>query len=146
MSQVVGKLGYTLAPAGPGGKHAPLIGNWLLAIPKGSTNQRWAYEFILWATSAKVQKPYAMGGGIPFRKSVLLDAQMNKTFPFFKAMADSLAAPPEWRPRTSEWFAVEAILGTHVNAALAGVETPDEAITKAAREIEQHMKEAGYYR
>src|SRR5881296_3708303 len=146
VSQVVGKLGYTLVPAGPGGKHAPLIGNWLLAIPKGSTNQRWAYEFILWATSAKVQKPYAMGGGIPFRKSVLLDAQMNKTFPFFKAMADSLAAPPEWRPRTSEWFAVEAILGTHVNAALAGVETPEEAITKAAREIEQHMKEAGYYR
>src|SRR5437867_4060916 len=65
---------------------------------------------------------------------------MNKTFPFFKAMADSLAAPPEWRPRTSEWFAVEAILGTHVNAALAGVETPEEAITKAAREIEQHMR------
>lgn len=146
VSQVVGKLGYTLAPAGPGGKHAPLIGNWLLAIPTGSKNQRWAYEFIQWATSARMQKPYALGGGIPFRKSVLLDAQMNKTFPFFKAMADSLAAPAEWRPRTQEWFAVEAILGTHVNAALAGVETPEEAITKAAREIESHMKEAGYYR
>src|SRR5437899_10874862 len=70
VSQVVGKLGYTLAPAGPGGKHAPLIGNWLLAIPKGSTTQRWAYESILWATSAKVQKPYALAGGTTFRKSV----------------------------------------------------------------------------
>src|SRR3989442_12506771 len=124
VSQVFGKLDYTLSPAGPGGKHAPQIGNWLLAIPKGSKNQRWAYEFILWATSAKMQKPYAMGGGIPFRKSVLLDAQMNKTFPFFKAMADALAAPPQWRPRPSVWVGVEAIRGTHVNAALAGVEAP----------------------
>ncbi|HSB82074.1 MAG TPA: extracellular solute-binding protein [Candidatus Methylomirabilis sp.] len=39
VSKVVGKMGYTLAPAGPGGKHAPLIGNWLLAIPKSSQNQ-----------------------------------------------------------------------------------------------------------
>src|SRR2546428_5543130 len=146
VSQVVGKLGYTLAPAGPGGKHAPLSRNWLLAIPKGSKNQRWAYEFILWATSARMQKPYAMGGGIPFRKSVLLDAQMNKTFPFFKAMADSLAAPPEWRPRTSEGFAVEAILGTHVNAALAGGGMAGSAATQAARGVGAHMKEGRFHR
>jgi multiple sugar transport system substrate-binding protein len=146
VSKVIGKMGYTLAPAGPGGKHAPLMGNWLLAIPKSSKNQRWAYEFIQWATSAQVQKPYALGGGIPFRKSVLLDPEMNKRFPFFKAMADSLAAPAEWRPRTQEWFAVEAILGTHVNAALAGLEAPTDAIAKAAGEIEKHMQEAGYYR
>jgi len=146
VSKVVGKMGYTLAPAGPGGRHTPLMGNWLLAIPKGSKNQRWAYEFILWATSAKVQRPYALGGGIPFRKSVLMNSEMNKKFPFFRAMADSLQAPAQWRPRTQEWFAVEAILGTHVNAALAGLETPQDAIAKAAREIEQHMKEAGYYR
>ncbi len=146
VSKVVGKMGYALAPAGPGGTHAPLIGNWMLGIPKGSKNQRWAYEFILWATSARIQKPYAEGGGIPFRKSVLLDSAMTKRFAFFKAMADSLAAPAQWRPRTQEWFAVENILGTHVNAALAGLETPEEAIAKAATEIEAHMKEAGYYR
>lgn len=146
VSKVVGKMGYTLAPAGPGGRHTPLMGNWLLAIPKGSKNQRWAYEFILWATSSKVQRPYALGGGIPFRKSVLMNSEMNQKFPFFRAMADSLQAPAQWRPRTQEWFAVEAILGTHVNAALAGLETPQDAIAKAAREIEQHMKEAGYYR
>jgi multiple sugar transport system substrate-binding protein len=146
VSKVVGKMGYTLAPAGPGGKRAPLMGNWLLGIPKGSKNQRWAYEFITWATSAKVQPAYATGGGIPFRKSVLMSADMNKKFPFFRAMADSLLAPAEWRPRTQEWFAVEAILGTHVNAALAGLETPEQAIQRAASEIEKHMREAGYYK
>ena len=146
VSKVIGKMGYTLAPAGPAGKHAPLMGNWLLGIPKSSKNQRWAYEFITWATSAAMQKPYALGGGIPFRKSVLEDVEMNKQFPFFKAMAASLAAPAEWRPRTQEWFAVEAILGTHVNAALAGLESPSDAIAKSATEIEKQMKEAGYYR
>ncbi len=146
VSKVRGKMGYTLAPRGPGNIHGPLIGNWLLGIPQGSRNKQWAYEFILWATGAQVQKPYATGGGIPFRKSVLLDAEMNKTFPFFKAMAASLEAPAHWRPRTQEWFAVEAILGTHVNAALAGLSTPQDAIAKAAAEIERHMRQAGYYR
>jgi multiple sugar transport system substrate-binding protein len=146
VSKVIGKMGYTLAPAGPGGKHTPLMGNWLLAIPKASKNQRLAYEFIVWATSVRVQRPYALAGGIPFRKSILLDRELNQRFPFFKAMADSLAAPAEWRPRTQEWFAVEAILGTHVNAALAGLEEPKDAIARAAAEIEKHMREAGYYR
>lgn len=146
VSKVVGKLGYTLAPKGPGNMNGPLIGNWLLGIPKGSKNKRWAYEFITWATSAAMQKPYALGGGIPFRKSVLLDADMNKQFAFFKAMAASLAAPAQWRPRTQEWNAVETILGTHVNAALAGIETPEDAIAKAATEIEKQMREKGYYK
>lgn len=146
VSKVVGKLGYTLAPKGPGNMNGPLIGNWLLGIPKGSKNKRWAYEFITWATSAAMQKPYALGGGIPFRKSVLLDPDMNKQFTFFKAMAASLAAPAQWRPRTQEWNAVETILGTHVNAALAGIETPEDAIAKSATEIEKQMREKGYYK
>lgn len=146
VSKVVGKLGYTLAPKGPGNMNGPLIGNWLLGIPKGSKNKRWAYEFITWATSAAMQKPYALGGGIPFRKSVLLDPDMNKQFAFFKAMAASLAAPAQWRPRTQEWNAVETILGTHVNAALAGIETPEDAIAKSATEIEKQMREKGYYK
>jgi multiple sugar transport system substrate-binding protein len=146
VSKVVGKMGYTLAPAGPGGKRGPLIGNWLLGIPKAAKNKRWAYEFILWATSAKVQKPYTLGGGIPFRKSILTDAGLNRQFRFLRSMAASLAWPAEWRPRTQEWFAVEAILGTHVNGALVGIESPEDAIAKAAAEIEKHMKEAGYYK
>ena len=59
-------------------------------------------------------------------------------------MANSLSAPPFWRPRTTEWSAVETILGTHVNGALAGTESPEQAIDRAQAEITQHMKEAGY--
>jgi multiple sugar transport system substrate-binding protein len=144
VSSVRGKVAYTVVPAGPAGKHTPLMGNWLLGIPKAAREKDWAYRFITWATSAKVQKPYAAAGGIPFRQTILTDAALNNRYPFFKAMAAALAAPPFWRPRTPEWSAVETILGTHVNAALAGTETVDVAVDKASGEIRQHMKEAGY--
>ena len=144
VSKVIGKVGYVVMPAGPAGRHTPMMGNWLLAIPKAAKEKAWAYRFIAWATSKETQRPYAEAGGIPFRKSTLTDAALNKRYPFFAAMADSLAAPPFWRPRTTEWSAVESILGTHVNAALAGTESPEQAIDFSQKEITQHMKEAGY--
>ncbi len=144
VSKVIGKIAYTVMPAGPAGRHTPMMGNWLLAIPKAAKEKAWAYRFITWATSKEIQRPYAEAGGIPFRKSILTDPGLNKRYPFFSAMADSLAAPPFWRPRTTEWSAVESILGTHVNAALAGTESPEQAVDRAASEITQHMKEAGY--
>ena len=37
-----------------------------------------------------------------------------------------------------------AILGTNLNAALAGLSTPEDAMSKAAGEIRALMKKAGY--
>ena len=144
VSKVIGKVGYVVMPAGPLGRHTPMMGNWLLAIPKAAREKAWAYRFITWATSRETQGPYAKAGGIPFRKSVLTDPGLNARYPFFSAMADSLSAPPFWRPRTTEWSAVESILGTHVNAALVGTESPEQAVDRSQAEITQHMKEAGY--
>jgi multiple sugar transport system substrate-binding protein len=144
VSKVIGKVGYVPIPAGPPGRHTPMMGNWLLAIPKAAKEKEWAFRFITWATSKEIQKPYAEAGGIPFRKSILNDPALVKRYPFFAAMASSLDAPPFWRPRTTEWSAVESILGTHVNAALAGTESPEQAIDRAQTEITQHMREAGY--
>jgi multiple sugar transport system substrate-binding protein len=144
VSSVIGKVGYVILPAGPAGRHTPMMGNWLLAIPKAAKEKAWAFKFIQWATSKEIQRPYAEAGGIPFRRSILTDPSLDKQYPFFTAMANSLSAPPFWRPRTTEWSAVETILGTHVNGALAGTESPEQAIDRAQAEITQHMKEAGY--
>jgi multiple sugar transport system substrate-binding protein len=144
VSRVIGKIAYTVLPAGPAGRHTPMMGNWLLGIPQAAKEKAWASRFIAWATSRETQRPYAAAGGIPFRTSILTDPGLNKRYPFFRAMAASLAAPPFWRPRTTEWSAVETILGTHVNAALVGTESPEQAADRAASEITQHMKEAGY--
>jgi multiple sugar transport system substrate-binding protein len=144
VSTVIGKVAYTILPAGPAGKHTPMMGNWLLGIPKSSQQGDWAYRYITWVTSAKAQRPYAEAGGIPSRKSILNDSALNMKYPFFRAMAASLEAPPFWRPRTTEWSAVESIIGSHVNAALAGTESPEQAVDASQTEITQHMKEAGY--
>lgn len=144
VSKVIGKVGFIPMPAGPSGKGYGMMGNWLLAIPKASKNGGAAAAFITWVTSPKVQKTYAEAGGIPARKSLLNDPAMNKANPYFSALAKSLEAVPNWRPRTDQWNAVETILGTNLNATLAGLSTPEEATKKAATEIRALMKKAGY--
>jgi multiple sugar transport system substrate-binding protein len=144
VSKVIGKVGYVPMPAGPSGKGFGMMGNWLLAIPKASKNGRAGADFITWLTSPKVQRTYAESGGIPARKSILNDRALNEKNPYFAALAKSLEAVPNWRPRTDQWNAVETVLGTNLNAALAGLSTPEEAVKKAATEIRALMKKAGY--
>ncbi len=144
VSQVVGKVAYIPMPAGPSGKGVGMMGNWLLGVPKASPNGQAAADFITWLTSADTQKTYVDNGGIPARKSLLNDSALNQKNPYFSALAKSLDAVPNWRPRTDQWNAVETILGTNLNAALAGTATPEAAVQKAADAIRTLMKGAGY--
>ncbi|HUJ87114.1 MAG TPA: sugar ABC transporter substrate-binding protein [Burkholderiales bacterium] len=52
-SNVAGKVGYAVIPAGPKGLRLPHVSNWSLAISKTSTpeRQKAAWLFIQWATS-----------------------------------------------------------------------------------------------
>jgi multiple sugar transport system substrate-binding protein len=141
---VAGKVAFIPMPAGPSGKGVGMMGNWLLAIPKAAKNGQAAADFIKWMTDKDTQQKYAEAGGIPSRTSILTDATLNQKNPYFKALADSLAAGPNWRPRTDQWNAVETALGTHLNAILAGTENQQDGIKKAADEIRKIMKDAGY--
>jgi multiple sugar transport system substrate-binding protein len=143
-SQVIGKVGFIPIPKGPSGKGIGMMGNWMLGVPKASKNQQAAADFIKWMLQADTQKTYAQNNGIPSRTSVLKDASLTAANPYFPVLADALQAPPNWRPRTDQWNAVETILGNHLNAALAGQETVDDVATKASAEIRTLMKGAGY--
>ena len=143
-STVVGNVGFQPIPAGPSGQGVGMMGNWMLGIPKASTNQQAAADFIKWMLQADTQKTYAENGGIPSRTSVLQDGSLTEANPYFPVLADALQAPPNWRPRTDQWNAVESILGTHLNAALAGQETAEEVVSGASDEIRTLMTDAGY--
>jgi multiple sugar transport system substrate-binding protein len=143
-SQVVGKVAFIPIPKGPSGKGVGMMGNWMLGVPKASKNQQAAADFIKWMLQADTQKTYAQNNGIPSRTSVLKDASLTAANPYFPVLADALQAPPNWRPRTDQWNAVETILGNHLNAALAGQESADDVATKASAEIRTLMKGAGY--
>lgn len=144
VSQVSGKVGYVPIPAGPQGKGYGMMGNWLLGIPKASKNGQAAADFIKWLTSPEIQQQYVAKGGIPARLSLLNDPALNQQNPYFAALAKSLQAGPNWRPRTDQWNAVETILGTNLNAALSGQTTPEAAVQKSASQIRDVMKQAGY--
>src|SRR5206468_9745287 len=100
-----------------------MMGNWLLGIPKASKNAQAAADFIKWMLQADTQKTYAQNNGIPSRTSILKDASLTAANPYFPVLADALQAPPNWRPRTDRWNAVETVIGTHLNKALTGGET-----------------------
>src|SRR5437879_2151319 len=144
VSQVIGKMAYIPIPKGPSGKGIGMMGNWLLGIPKGSKNGSAAADFIKWLIKSDNMKTYVQNGGIPTRTSLLNDATLGQTNPYFPALAQSLAASPNWRPRTDQWNAVETIYGTAVNQAVAGLKTPKDALTAAASQIRAAMKQAGY--
>jgi multiple sugar transport system substrate-binding protein len=141
---VAGKVGFQPIPKGPGGKGVGMMGNWMLGIPKASKNQQAAADFIKWMLQKDTQLTYAQNGGIPSRTSVLKDSSLQDKNPYFAVIADALQAPPNWRPRTDQWNAVETILGTELNKALAGQQSAQDAATNASKQIRSLMKQAGY--
>jgi multiple sugar transport system substrate-binding protein len=144
VSQVRGKVAYIPIPQGPSGKGLGMMGNWLLGIPKGSKTGQAAADFIKWMLQTSNMRNYVAQGGIPIRNSILNDASLASANPYFKALAASFAAVPNWRPRTDQWGAVETSYGTAMNAAVAGLMTPAAAMQKAAGEVRTLMKNAGY--
>ncbi|MFD1362436.1 extracellular solute-binding protein [Lentibacillus salinarum] len=143
-SAVKGKIGYSLVPKAEGQEHAPMIGNWIMGIPQISENKDPALEFIKWASSEEVQVEMTRSGGLPTRKSVLTDSELNEDIPYLEAVADGLENA-NFRPRTPLYSEVESIYGTVLNQALTEDLTPEEALTQAADEIEKLMEDNGYY-
>src|SRR2546430_4313569 len=144
VSQVKGKVAYIPIPQGKSGKGLGMMGNWLLGIPKGSKNGSAAAAFIQSILKADNMRNYVAQGGIPIRKSILNDASLAAANPYFKALAASFEAGPNWRPRTDQWGAVETSYGTAMNAAVAGQLTPQAAIQQPASQIAAPVKSAGY--
>ncbi|QHE51696.1 extracellular solute-binding protein [Pontibacillus sp. HMF3514] len=142
-SEVVGKMGYSLVPKAEGEEHAPMVGNWIFGIPKASDSKDAALKFIKWASSKEVQKEMTKRGGIPTRTSVLTDSELQKEYPYLEAVKEGLENG-KMRPRTPLYSEIESIYGTHLNRALIGELSPEEALTKAANKIRKLMEENGY--
>jgi multiple sugar transport system substrate-binding protein len=77
-SRVVGKIGYTLVPAGPKGQYSSTYGDGI-GIAKTSTKKEAAYLYCQWAVSKQMgARLLQTGGGVPFRNSVLNDETVRK--------------------------------------------------------------------
>ncbi len=101
----------------------------------GSQNKEAALEYILYTTSARMQKIMAILKGLPpVRLSVGADKEVVGLRRWVAVQVESLkVAVP--RPRTPYWSRVEDIFGSYVNQVLAGAIKPADAVAKACEEI-----------
>jgi multiple sugar transport system substrate-binding protein len=132
-SKVVGKMNFGTMP----GEKAPgraEIGNWLIAIPRGSRNAEAAFDFLLWATAADQMKKSALTGNPPTRRSVFTDAELVTRFPSYPAQLKSLETSKP-RPRTPQWNEIENVFGIYLSRANSGEMTAEDAMNQANSEI-----------
>lgn len=77
-SRVVGKIGYSLVPAGPKGQYSATYGDGI-GVAQTSTKKEAAYLYCQWAVSKTMgARLLQAGGGVPFRNSVLNDETVRK--------------------------------------------------------------------
>ncbi len=132
-SKVVGKMSFGTMPAAKAEGRAE-IGNWLIAIPRGSLNADAAYDFLIWVTAAEQMKKSALSGNPPTRRSVFNDTELLAKFPACPAQLRSLETSKP-RPRTPLWNEIENVFGIFLSRANSGQLSAEDAMNQANDEI-----------
>jgi multiple sugar transport system substrate-binding protein len=145
-SRVVNKVQWTVVPKPAGGRHSATMGIWVMAIPRivDQDKKKAALEFLKWAITKDAQMEYARFGSIPVRQDVLGSELANE--PRFRVLKAKAASTPYIRafPRVAEGPKLTEVLGLRLNQAVTKSLVPKEALDKAADEIFNIMKRAGY--
>src|SRR5256885_14258980 len=77
-SRIVGKVGYTVVPAGPKGQYSATYGDGI-GIAAACKNKEAAYLLCQWVVSKQQgARLLQTGGGVPFRNSILNDEEVRK--------------------------------------------------------------------
>ena len=134
-SKVVGKNTVAVAPVAEGMKPTYGIGGWGLAINADieERQKQAAWEYIKWVTSPAIQKEMALQGGGGFlRRSTIADPELNARFRFLPVLNESFEnGDGDFRPRIAQYPEIQDLLGTAVNAVLAGTAEPKAALDEA---------------
>ena len=153
-SKIAGNIGYSILPKGTK-RSANIYGGTGIAINADApeNEQKAAWLFLVWATAPQtelmvLQSP--VGGETPVRTSVynldVVKKGMQPGTPESKQMPNLLPMPATleaWqlqnvymRPKIPQWLQADTVVYTHLSNMLAGTETPDVAMTNAAKEID----------
>ncbi|MBD0381340.1 sugar ABC transporter substrate-binding protein [Paenibacillus sp. WST5] len=160
-SQVVGKIGYALAPSQAKSNNGWLWA-WSLAIESGSKNKEEAFKFITWATSKEyINKVGEKEGWVVAppgtRKSTYDNPKYKEAAPFadlvLKSMMNADYKKPTKDPVPYQGIQYVAIpefqeLGTEVSQAVAsaisGKMSVDDAMKLSQEKAEKIAKDGGY--
>ena len=140
--EIQAQLEFGVQPAGSV-RAAPVMGGLGLVVSAYSKNKADAARYVAWFNSKAVQSDLIVAnGGQPVRNSAW-EANAGAQ-PWFDAQAGNLAVA--WvRPQIPEWSQVDAAIGTAMSQALAGELTVEQALDQAQQQVDQIMRDAGYY-
>ncbi len=127
-SAVRDKVGVALLPAVEGGQPVTCLGGWEWGVSAFSTHPEEAEALVKYLSSPEVAKFMAIEGALlPAFGPVYDDAEVLAAAPWF---ADARAVVESARPRpvTPRYAEVSEAIRTNLNAVLAGVETPEDAV------------------
>ena len=128
-SRIVGKVGYTVVPAGPKGQYSATYGDGL-GIAAASKNKEAAYLLCQWAVS-KTQGARLLqaGGGVPFRNSILNDPEIQKGVKmpkeWLQSVIDSAKISKLGLPVIIPVAEFRDLVGAAITSTLAGADPAD---------------------
>ena len=138
MSKIVGKAGIAPAPVGKGLKPEYGVGGWGMAINADIDDKQKeaAWTFIKWLVSKPIHKEFNLeGAGSFMRISQMTDPDLTAKFDFLPVVATTYEnGNGEYRPRIPQYPEIQDILGSAVNAVLAGAAEPQAALDEAQAE------------
>jgi multiple sugar transport system substrate-binding protein len=134
---LAGKFGLAEVPGGEA-----VLGAWYWSIPANSANKEAAWTFVQWITSPTQDIERVSMGGAPVRNSVMENKQVweqgfgQSYYETVQAILQD-SAPLADGPNAEEM--IQAV-GTELNAAVAGQQSVDQAIIRAADRAEEITK------
>jgi multiple sugar transport system substrate-binding protein len=134
-SLVRGKIKIAPLPAPPKGQSVSTLGGWHIGLSRFSDCKSRAVRLIQFVTAYETQKKLALRlGWNPGRKDLYNDPDILSQAPHFRELKEvfDLARP---RPLLPYYPQVSAITQRHLNAALAGRQSPESALADAQQEI-----------
>ena len=128
-SRVVGKVGYTVVPAGPKGQFSSTYGDGI-GIAAASKNKEAAYLLCQWvASKGQGARLLQAGGGVPFRNSIVDDPEVAKgvkTKEWLQSVIDSAKISKLGLPVVIPVAEYRDTVGAALTATLSGADPATE--------------------
>ncbi|SEQ23542.1 ABC transporter substrate-binding protein [Streptomyces radiopugnans] len=139
-SKVAGRFGAVPLP-GPDGPGVSVLGGSNLAVNSRSRHPETAADLIAYLTGEQVQRRVLTEGALPpVRASLYSDPELVRDFPYLPTLRESvLAAEP--RPKSPRYDQVSLVVQAVVHDAMAGRQTPRQAVARLARELRSVARE-----